>query len=309
MANFFTDIAPNVIISKDPTAVIDYYVQHKLLGDVCNCPTCQSSMEMVTRPTTSAKDGFGWRCANQRCPKCRTYRTIRAGSFFERSRITLDKWLYVTYLWSQGTKVNSVERQVQIGEKTVIQMFQYLRDVCSTKLLSTPVELGGPGVIVQIDESLFNHKSKYNRGRRASKEQWVFGLADTSSKPAITYMETVDKRDAATLLPIIQRVVKPGTIIHSDQWKAHHNISSRLQLSHGTVNHLLNFVDPATGIHTQAIESYWAKAKQKFKEMKGVSSHLLPRYLDERMWRDRWGTTGDNAFTNILIHISEQYPV
>jgi hypothetical protein len=42
--------------------------------------------------------------------------------------------------------------------------------------------------------SLFNHKSKYNRGRRASKEQWVFGLADTSSKPAITYMETVDKR-------------------------------------------------------------------------------------------------------------------
>jgi hypothetical protein len=144
----------------------------------------------------------------------RTYCTIRAGSFFERSCITLDKRLYVTYIWSQGTKVNSVERQVQIGEKTVIQLFQYLRDVCFTKLLSTPVELGGPGVIVQIDESLFNHKSKYNRGRRASKEQWVFGLADISSKPAITYMETVDKRDAATLLPIIQHVVKPGTIIH-----------------------------------------------------------------------------------------------
>ena len=56
MANFFTNIAPNVIFSKDPTAVIDYYVQHKLLGDVCNCPTCQSSMEMATRPTTSTKD-------------------------------------------------------------------------------------------------------------------------------------------------------------------------------------------------------------------------------------------------------------
>jgi hypothetical protein len=37
--NFFTDIAPNVIFSKDPTAVIDFYVQHKLLGDAqlgCN---------------------------------------------------------------------------------------------------------------------------------------------------------------------------------------------------------------------------------------------------------------------------------
>jgi hypothetical protein len=45
MANFFTDIAPNVIFSKDATAVIDYYVQHKLLGDVCNCPTCPSSKD------------------------------------------------------------------------------------------------------------------------------------------------------------------------------------------------------------------------------------------------------------------------
>ena len=120
-------------------------------------------LENGNQTDTSAKDGFGWRCANQRCPKRRTYRTIRAGSFFEKSRIT------------------------------IIQMFQYLRDVCSTKLLSTPVELGGPGVIVQIDESLFNHKSKYNRGRRASKEQWVFGLADTSSKPAITTWKLLTK--------------------------------------------------------------------------------------------------------------------
>ena len=81
-------------------------------------------------------------------------------------------------------------------------MYQYLRDVCSTKLLNTPIELGGPGVVVQIDESLFNHKSKYKRGRRPKKELWIFGLADTSFKPAITYMELVEKRDAATLLPL-----------------------------------------------------------------------------------------------------------
>jgi len=78
-------------------------------------------------------------------------------------------------------------------------------------------ELGGPGIIVQIDESLFNHKPKYQRGRRASKdkETWVFGIAETSHTPAVTYMQTVEKRDAATLLPIIERIVRLGSTVHS----------------------------------------------------------------------------------------------
>ena len=141
-------------------------------------------------------------------------------------------------------------------------------------------------VIIQIDESLFNHKAKYNRGRSASKEQF-FSMANTSHKPAITYMQVVDDRKTETLLPIIQRVANPDSIIHSDQWRAYSRINSELQLEHGTANYSVNFVDPETGVYTQIIESYWAKTKQKFKEMKGVSADALPTYLDERMWRDR----------------------
>jgi hypothetical protein len=43
-------------------------------------------MEMVTRPLSSTSDGFGWWCTNQRCPKRHMYRSIRTGSFFEKSR-------------------------------------------------------------------------------------------------------------------------------------------------------------------------------------------------------------------------------
>jgi hypothetical protein len=32
-------------------------------------------------------------------------------------------------------------------EKTVIQMYQYLRDVCTTKLLNTPIHLGSQDVV------------------------------------------------------------------------------------------------------------------------------------------------------------------
>lgn len=40
-------------------------------------------------------------------------------------------------------------------------------------------QLGGEGRVVQIDESCFAAKSKYNRGRHAKqKNKWVFGITE-----------------------------------------------------------------------------------------------------------------------------------
>ena len=71
-------------------------------------------------------------------------------------------------------------------------------------------------------------------------------------------MEIVTNRDAATLFPIIQAHIRPGTILWSDKWAAYNRVT-RIPgvVGHQTVNHSLHFTDPATGVHTNAIESYW----------------------------------------------------
>ena len=157
-------------------------------------------MVLRKRPTKDTNDGHGWQCIYGQCPKRLTTRTIRAGTFFEKSRLLLAKLVYLMYLWSQDTMVKNAAETTGISQKTVVQMYQYFRDVCSTKHINSPAQLGGPGIVVQIDENLFNHKLKYQRGRRPSNETWVFGIVDTSTKPAITYMEAVAKSDKATLL-------------------------------------------------------------------------------------------------------------
>ena len=88
---------------------------------------------------------------------------------------------------------------------------------------------------------------------------WVFGMVDTYHVPAIGYMEIVDSRDAATLFPIVQAHIRPETIIWSDCWEAYNRISTSVTdvIGHQTVNHSLHFKDPATGVHTNTIESYW----------------------------------------------------
>ena len=116
-------------------------------------------------------------------------------------------------------------------------------------------------------------------------------------------MQIVPCRDAATL---ITACVASGTQVHSDQWRAYNGVGSLPGITHSTVNHSLHFVDPSTGTHTQNVESYCNRVKQKFKRMKGCHGHQLPSYLDEFMWRERHG--GD-TFYNIIRNIAQQYPL
>ena len=135
-------------------------------------------------------------------------------------------------------------------------------------------------------------------------------MVDTSHTPALGYMQIVPRRDANTLLPIIQQHVANGTVIHSDEWRAYSRVATLPNVAtHGVVNHSINFVEPITGVHTQHVESYWNNAKQKLKRMKGCHREQLASYLDEYMWRERNGANRRLSFYNIMNDIANQYPV
>ena len=59
-------------------------------------------------------------------------------------------------------------------------MNQYCRDIAVSHFINNPVQIGGPGHIVEIDESLFSRR-KYNRGRIVP-EKWIFGKYDPATK-------------------------------------------------------------------------------------------------------------------------------
>ena len=58
--------------------------------------------------------------------------------------------------------MTNAAEEAQDTETTAIQSYQYLRDMCSWRLLNQnyPLMLSGPVVIVQIDESQFKNKPK-----------------------------------------------------------------------------------------------------------------------------------------------------
>jgi transposase-like protein len=134
-------------------------------------------------------------------------------------------------------------------------------------------------------------------------------MVDVSVNPPVGFMRVVAQRDAATLLPIINQHVLPGTEIHSDEWRAYRQVDQLPNVArHQTVNHTIEFVSP-TGVHTQNIESYWNRVKIKLKRMRGCHAHVLDSYLDEFMYRERWGRTATECFNTIITDIAAQYPV
>ena len=64
------------------------------------------------------------------------------------------------HLWSREYLVTDAEDEAEIDRKTAVDIYQWFRGVCTTKLLQKPTILGGTGGVVQIDESMFCHKPK-----------------------------------------------------------------------------------------------------------------------------------------------------
>lgn len=205
------------------------------------------------------------------------------------------------YCWTKKyTTTNFCNDELSMSTETMTNWKNYLREVCADSLIKNPMIIGGPEMVVEIDESCFS-KRKYNVGKMYP-QQWVFGGICRETKECFIY--AVPNRNEKTLLHCIKESIRPGSIIMSDMWKAYSKIEKipGMHLKHFTVNHSENFVNPITGAHTQSIESLWASAKRRNKIEAGTNRALLDSYLCEFMWRKRHA--GEDLFKVILKDIS-----
>ena len=83
--------------------------------------------------------------------------------FFFEIKVAIAKVAPYAVLWAREYPVSDAAEEAEISSRVAIDIYQWLREVCTAKLLQTQIILGGPGVVVQIDEFLFRHKPKVGR--------------------------------------------------------------------------------------------------------------------------------------------------
>ena len=214
--------------------------------------------------------------------------------------MTLEEILKFTYWWCQDLEQSQITRELRLARGTGVDWDSFCREVCEVTMFDNSEKIGGEGKIVQIDESKFG-KRKYHRGHHV-EGQWVFGGIEQDSRKC--FMVAVDKRDEATLLPLIERWIEPGTVIISDCWKAYCNLEKH-GYTHRTVNHSKEFVNEQ-GDSTNKIEGHWRQAKVKLPPF-GVRKHHFSSYLAEFMWR--YKNREDDLFEIFLRDVKKLYSV
>lgn len=289
------------------------------------------------------KQQFYYRCRTPSSPRLHHDRqeSITKGSMFYRKKADINR-VYVALLeYFKKASIISIVNSVRISRPTVAQIAVDAQMLMHSDFVRYfgDYKLGDDERCdhIQIDESKFG-KRKYNRGSRR-EGVWVFGMVE-ALRTGITYtytdpstgitqtrekyttgrrmLCTVPNRTSATLLPILYRFCKRGSVIRSDGWRAYaalHPNDVRLQNNvfasanyspdqfffsrHEVVNHSVGFAtrDQVRGNHTEglintnSIEGLWREVKAFVQPRHRTVAHCPSRLL-EYLWRYENRSTG-----------------
>ena len=267
----------NFYFYNQDDAALDFLRKHRVLPRSVRCPKCD--LDCVLRAGS-------WRCPGntkikktKRFKRCTFKRRDFKGTFLERSHLKPWKIVLFANQWlSKHWDHHTVVKCLKITRKTSVDWRSFCSEV-TDKWFSEQEAIGGEGVEVEIDETLIS-KRKYQRGRILG-QIWLFGGIERISKKkfVIPLNEEGDRRNKETLLPLIQKFIRPGSVIYSDCWPAYKDISD-LGYTHHEINHSESFVKGQ--IHMQNIERLWRVIKEWIKRPGIISCYLrqyLSRYL------------------------------
>lgn len=256
-----------------------------------------------------------------KCYSCRKQFSVKVGSIFEDSALSLDKWmlgLWMLVNCKNGVSSYELHRATGMGQKAAWFVLQRLRhtlnETYSEKMNGT----------IQVDESFHGgntqkmHKSRRLQIQRARNEMRstdhggvnpgktaVFGLLESDTRQVRAMVVPNVKR--STLMQAILDNVGFGSTVHSDMYPGYQGMPK--EFVHETVNHMKEYVTDA-GVHTQAIENFWSLLKRTLSgTYVAVEPVHMDRYLAEQCFRfNNRGSkdkpmNDDDRFTKALAQV------
>jgi transposase-like protein len=256
------------------------------------CPTCSS--EKVSFNSSRRV----WQCSSHHTKR---QFSVKVGTIFEDSPISLDKWL--TAMWmvancKNGVSSWEIHRALGITQKSAWFMLHRLRLALQTK---STVKLGGGGKTVEVDETFIGGLSR-NMHKEVRKRK-IQGTGGRDKTLVVGFLERGGKvrtsvpgnRRKTTMHKEVKQNVSAGSILFTDELPSYNDLAG--EFAHKVINHAVAYVDGA--VHTNGMENYWSLLKRGIKgTYVSVEPFHLFRYLDEQAFRFNNRATENNPMND-----------
>lgn len=254
---------------------ISYLVARRWPDEV-TCPTC-GSVNVSYMPARRV-----WQCKT-RHPKAQF--SIKIGTIFEDSPISLDKWLLAMWMLANcknGVSSYEISRATGISQKSTWFMLQRIR-------LALQGDNGGKlSGEVEADETFIGGKA---RNMHVAKRQRRITGTGTKDKTAVMgVLErggevrtiVVANRRKTALQAEVKKHVEAGTALYTDALLSYEGLAT--DYAHKVVDHAVEYVNGR--IHTNGLENFWSLLKRGINgTYVSVEPFHLFRYLDEQTFR------------------------
>lgn len=225
-----------------------------------------------------------------KCRDCRKQFSIKLGTIFEDSPLSLSKWLPAVWLIvnaKNGISSHELARALGVTQKTAWFMLHRIRLAMQD---GTFEAFDGD---VEVDETFiggrarFMHKDKRERvikARGPMGKVAVMGLLERHGPvgPSRARTHIVENTKKRHLQGHVRANVRPGATVHTDALRSYEGLNT--DYIHNVIDHAEAYVEG--NVHTNGMENFWSLLKRAVKGTYVVVEpfHLF-RYLDEQTFR------------------------
>ncbi len=229
------------------------------------CPRCGSFDRIGKVDGKSARPGLHY------CGECKRQFTVTVGTIFERSKVPLSKWWLAIHLMAsskKGMSAHQLHRMLDVHYQTAWFMMHRLREAMRSGDLAP---MGGPGTIIEIDETFIGNKADMPKHRGFAHKHAVLSLVERGGKVRSFH---VAGTTAAHLVPILRANIAKETAVMTDDAGQYAHLGKEFA-SHEFVNHSAGEYGRGD-VHTNTIEGFYSIFKRG---MTGVYQHCSEKHL------------------------------
>lgn len=243
-----------------------------------------------------------WKCRN-----CRRQFSVKVGTIFEDSPITLQKWMPALWMVTNcknGVSSHELGRALGVTQKTAWFMLHRLRLAMQSPDRGTKLGSNDGGE-VEVDETFVGGKVRNMHLEKRIRYAQAGAIGGSTGKTIVQGMLDREARQVrAKVVPDIKREtlqtevlnnVKYGSRVYTDDLVAYDKLHSRY--IHDVVKHVETYVNGR--VHTNGLENFWALLKRGLKgTYVAVEPFHLERYVDEQVFRFNNRATKENPLND-----------